>query len=260
MTGVERVIDLNADLGESYGNWTMGDDPAMLDVVTSANIACGFHAGDPSTIRRTVEAAAARGVAIGAHVAYPDLVGFGRRRLDIEPADLIADLLYQLSALSGLCRVAGTALRYVKAHGALYHRVNDDTVQAGAFAEAVALFDLALPVLGAAGPMVDEAVARGLRVVSEGLADRAYRPDGTLVPRSEPGAVHADARAVADQAVALARGGAMQSICLHGDSPHAVANAYAVRERLLDAGFVLRSFVGTASSGPGHGVPPSPRS
>lgn len=241
-----RVIDLNADLGESFGNWTMGDDIAMLDVVTSANIACGFHAGDPSTIRRTVEAAAARHVVIGAHVGYPDLVGFGRRRLDVEPTDLIADVLYQLGALDGLCRVAGTTVRYVKAHGALYHRVNSDVVQARAFADAVALLDSSLPILGASGPMVDEAVAKGLRIVSEGLADRAYRDDGTLVPRTEPGAVHTDPAAVAGQALALAGGAAMQSICLHGDSPHAVANAYAVRQRFLDEGYVLRPFVDVA--------------
>ena len=127
-----RLIDLNADLGESFGQWTMGDDAAMLDLVTSANVACGFHAGDPRTIRRTVDLAVERGVVIGAHVAYPDLVGFGRRAMDIDPADLAADVLYQLGALDGLCRVAGTNVRYVKPHGALYHRVNADPAQADA--------------------------------------------------------------------------------------------------------------------------------
>ncbi len=237
------VIDLNADLGESFGNWSMGDDVAMLDVVTSANIACGFHAGDPSAIRRTVRAAAERNVAIGAHVGYPDLVGFGRRRMDVEPDDLTADVLYQLGALEGMCRVAGVRLRYVKAHGALYHRVNSDLPQARAFAHAIALFDPTLPILGADGPLTAEAVANGLRVVGEGLADRAYRDDGTLVPRSQPGAVHSDPEAVAAQAVALARRQEIGSICLHGDSPNAVANAREVRSRLRREGFTVQSFV-----------------
>ncbi len=237
------VIDLNADLGESFGNWSMGDDAAMLDVVTSANIACGFHAGDPSAIRRTVHAATERNVVIGAHVGYPDLVGFGRRRMDVEPDDLTADVLYQLGALDGLCRVAGARLRYVKAHGALYHRVNSDPVQARALAHAVALFDSTLPILGAEGPLVVEAATNGLRVVGEGLADRAYRDDGTLVPRSEPGAVHSDPGAVATQAVALASRKGIGSICLHGDTPNAVSNAHAVRSRLLSEGFTVQSFV-----------------
>ena len=237
------VIDLNADLGESFGNWSMGDDEAMLDVVTSANIACGFHAGDPSAIRRTVRAAVERNVVIGAHVGYPDLVGFGRRRMDVEPDDLIADVLYQLGALDGMCRVAGTRLRYVKAHGALYHRVNSDLLQARAFAHAVALFDSTLPLLGADGPLVAEADENGLRVVGEGLADRAYLDDGTLVPRSEPGAVHSDPEAVAVQAVALARREGIGSICLHGDSPNAASNAREVRTRLLREGFIMQSFV-----------------
>ena len=241
--GPVPVIDLNADLGESFGNWSMGDDEAMLDVVTSANVACGFHAGDPSAIRRTVRAAVERGVVIGAHVGYPDLVGFGRRRMDVDPEDLTADVLYQLGALDGLCRVAGARLRYVKAHGALYHRVNSDLGQARAFAHAVALFDSTLPILGANGPLVAEAVVHGLRVVGEGLADRAYRDDGTLVPRGEPGAVHTDPEAVAVQAVALARREGIGSICLHGDSPNAVLNAREVRTRLLRSGFIVRSFV-----------------
>ena len=221
----------------------MGDDEAMLDVVTSANIACGFHAGDPSAIRRTVRAAVERNVVIGAHVGYPDLVGFGRRRMDVEPDDLIADVLYQLGALDGMCRVAGTRVRYVKAHGALYHRVNSDLLQARAFAHAVALFDSTLPLLGADGPLVAEADENGLRVVGEGLADRAYLDDGTLVPRSEPGAVHSDPEAVAVQAVALARREGIGSICLHGDSPNAASNAREVRTRLLREGFIMQSFV-----------------
>ncbi len=242
------VIDLNADLGESFGNWSMGDDAAMLDVVTSANIACGFHAGDPSAIRRTVQEAVDRDVVIGAHVGYPDLVGFGRRRMDVAPDDLIADVLYQIGALDGLCRVAGARLRYVKAHGALYHRINSDVVQARAFANAVALYDSTLPILGADGPLSVEAAANGLRVVGEGLADRAYRDDGTLVPRGEPGAVHSDSEDVAVQAIALARRSEIGSVCLHGDSPNAVSNAREVRARLLREGFTVRSFVDSLES------------
>lgn len=236
-------VDLNADLGESFGNWTMGDDAPMLDVVTSANIACGFHAGDPRTIRRTVTLAAAANVTIGAHVAYPDLVGFGRRALDIDPADLEADVLYQLGALDGLCRVAGTNVRYVKPHGALYHRVNSDPAQAEALARAVASFDSSMPLLGAAGPLLDIAARYGLRVVAEGLTDRAYRPDGTLVPRSEPGAVHHDSATVSAQALALATTGRVGSLCLHGDTANAAEHARAVRRALEEQGFELRSFV-----------------
>ena len=238
-----RRIDLNADLGESFGNWTMGDDAAMLAVVTSANVACGFHAGDPGTIRRTVTLAAQANVTIGAHVAYPDLVGFGRRALDIDPADLEADVLYQLGALDGLCRVAGTNVRYVKPHGALYHRVNADPVQAEALARAVVAFDSSMPLLGAAGPLLDFAARYGLRTVAEGLTDRAYRPDGTLVPRSETGAVHQDSATVSAQALALATTGRVGSLCVHGDTANATDHARAVRLALEEQGFELRSFV-----------------
>lgn len=241
--GRVKVIDLNADLGESFGNWRMGDDAALLDVVTSANVACGFHAGDPRTIRRTVELAAERGVVIGAHVAYPDLVGFGRRALDIDPADLEADVLYQLGALDAMCRVAATTVRYVKPHGALYHRVNADPAQAEALARAVAAFDATLPLLGAAGPLIDAAARHGLRVVGEGLTDRAYRPDGSLVPRGESGAVHNDSDAIVAQALLLAARPAIDSLCLHGDTANAADHARAVRQALSDCRYELRSFV-----------------
>jgi 5-oxoprolinase (ATP-hydrolysing) subunit A len=239
----ERVIDLNADLGESFGNWTMGDDAAMLAIVTSVNIACGFHAGDPLTIRRTIEQAAALNVVIGAHVAYPDLVGFGRRVMEIEPNALEADVLYQLSALDGMCRVAGTKVRYVKPHGALYHRVNSDPIQAKALAAAVYAFDKTLPLLGAQGPLAIEAAARGMTVVGEGFPDRAYQPDGSLMPRSEPGAVHTDPLAVAQQARDLARTQRFGSLCLHGDTPNASHHAVGVRSALIEAGYTLRPFV-----------------
>ncbi len=236
------LVDLNSDLGESFGSWRMGDDAAMLDLVTSANIACGFHAGDPRTIRRTVELAAERDVVIGAHVAYPDLVGFGRRAMDVDPDDLEADVLYQLGALDGLCRVAGTSVRYVKPHGALYHRVNADPDQAEALARAVLRFNPTLALLGAAGPLLEAARRHGLRVVDEGLTDRAYRPDGSLVPRSEPGAVHVDSVTVTAQALALAARG-VRSLCVHGDTPGAVSHARAARVGLVDAGYELASFM-----------------
>lgn len=241
------TIDLNADLGESFGNWSMGDDEAMLDVVTSANVACGFHAGDPLTIRRTVHLAADRGVVIGAHVAYPDLVGFGRRIIEIEPEALEADVLYQLCALDGICRTAGTAVRYLKAHGALYHRTATDPAQAAAVVRALLAFDRTLPILCTGrGVIGDVARAHGLSVIDECFADRAYRPDGTLVPRNEPGAVHHEPSVVADQALALLDTGRYGSICLHGDTPGAVAHARAVRAALVGSGTRVEPFVAGA--------------
>jgi 5-oxoprolinase (ATP-hydrolysing) subunit A len=245
MDSVAPWIDLNADLGESYGNWRMGDDGAMLDVVTSANIACGFHAGDPLTIRSTVRQAVARNVVIGAHIAYHDLVGFGRRTIDIEPDALEADVLYQLAALDGICRSEGSKVRYVKAHGALYHRMNSDPVQAAAVVSAVRAFDPSLTLLGApVGVTADTATGAGAKVHSECFADRVYNADGvTLVSRSLPGSVLHDSAEVAAQALSLARTGRFQSICVHGDTPGAVAHAGAVRETLEQSGFVIRSFL-----------------
>ena len=178
-------IDLNADLGESFGTWVLGDDEAMLDVVTSANVACGFHAGDATTIRRTVAAAAARGVVVGAQVGYRDLAGFGRRRIDMDAADLTADVLYQLGALEAMCRVAGTRVAYVKPHGALYTTAAVDEVQARAVVDAVAAYDPSLPLLGQPGSvLLQVASSAGLPVVAEAFADRGYAADGRLVPRS----------------------------------------------------------------------------
>ena len=253
-------IDLNSDLGEGYGSWSSGDDAAMLDLVTSANIACGFHAGDPSTILATLRAAAERGVAVGAHLAYPDLVGFGRRALDIAPDDLYADSIYQLGALRGLATVAGTEVRYVKPHGALYNRIVVDSVQAGAVAAAVAAVDPALAVLGLGGEIERAAAERGLRFEREGFPDRGYSPDGTLAPRGTPGALVVDPDEVAARAVAMARGRVVAvdgselavspaSLCLHGDSPSAVANGRAVRAALDEAGIRVRPFL---AAGPGR--------
>jgi 5-oxoprolinase (ATP-hydrolysing) subunit A len=238
-------IDLNADLGESYGNWRMGDDAAMLGVVTSANIACGFHAGDPLTIRNTVRLAVAQDVVIGAHIAYHDLAGFGRRTIDIEADALEADVLYQLAALDGICRSEGSKVRYVKAHGALYHRMNSDPVQAAAVVSAVRAYDPSLTLLGApVGQTASAASEGGTTVHGECFADRIYNADGvTLKSRTLPGSVLHDSEAVAAQAMSLARTGRYQSICLHGDTPGAVSHAKAVRETLEHSGFVIRSFL-----------------
>jgi UPF0271 protein len=252
---VASTIDLNADLGESFGPWSMGDDPAMLDVVTSANVACGFHAGDPLTLSRTCHEAAARGVVVGAQVGYRDLVGFGRRHLDMSPEELGADVLYQLGALDAMARGAGTQVRYVKPHGALYHTVVRDEALADAVIGAVRRYDSTLHVVGMPGSLLLEvAEEAGLVAVPEAFADRAYNPDGTLVPRGEPGAILNDPAEVAARMVRLVTEGVVpavdgtdvmvhaSSICTHGDSPGAVAMARAVREALLAAGVSLRPF------------------
>lgn len=249
-----KAIDLNSDLGESYGAWRMGDDAAMLDIVSSANVACGFHAGDPSGILRTLRAAAQRGVTVGAHVSYPDLVGFGRRDMDIAPADLTADVIYQIGALQGLAAAAGTTVRYVKPHGALYNRIAVDAVQGAAVIAAIKTVDPALALMGLAGAQIlDQARAAGLAVVAEAYADRAYTPKGHLVPRREPGAVLHDASLIAARMVRLATEGVVeasdgsairleaQSICVHGDSPGAVAIAREVRRRLEEHGLGVAS-------------------
>jgi 5-oxoprolinase (ATP-hydrolysing) subunit A len=238
-------VDLNADVGESYGAWTLGDDEAVLDVVTSANVACGFHAGDPLTLRRTVAAAAARGVVVGAQVSYPDLVGFGRRDMELTAEEITADVLYQVGALSGLARAAGVEVRYVKPHGALYNRAARDP----AVAAAVAAGAGELPVLLLAGSPGQRAVG----ALGECFADRGYTPDGRLVPRREPGAVLTDPREVAERAVRMAAGSVPAvdgtpvpvdavSICLHGDTPGAAALARAVRAALAGAQVALAPF------------------
>ncbi|WP_392543599.1 LamB/YcsF family protein [Oryzobacter telluris] len=253
-------IDLNADLGESFGTWVLGDDDAMLGVVTSANVACGFHAGDATTIRRTVAAAAARGVVVGAQVGYRDLAGFGRRRIDIAPADLTADVLYQLGALEAMCRVASTRVAYVKPHGALYTTAAVDEGQARAVVEAVVAYDATLPVLGLPGSVLLRVAAEaGVPTVAEAFADRGYAPDGHLVPRSSPGAVLHDPEEVAARVVRLVTEGtvvavdgsvvqvAARSVCTHGDTPGAVAIAAAVRSALEAAGVVIEPFVASGS-------------
>lgn len=248
-------IDLNSDLGESYGAWSMGDDEAMLSIVSSANIACGFHAGDPTGIFKTVKAAAANGVVIGAHVSYPDRVGFGRRDMDVTPEDLIADVIYQIGALKGIAAAAGTTVRYVKPHGALYNRIAHDSKQGQAVVDGIKAVDPSLVLMGLANaPILDLASKAGLSVVAEAFADRAYTPDGQLVSRREKGAVLHDADQIADRMVQLARQGTLeaidgsvikieaQSICVHGDSPGAVDIAREIRRRFETDGIAVRSF------------------
>jgi 5-oxoprolinase (ATP-hydrolysing) subunit A len=232
----------------------MGDDEALLDVVTSANVACGFHAGDPVTMLRTCRAAAAHDVTVGAHPSYPDLVGFGRRHLEMSAEELTAVTVYQVGALDACCRAAGMRLAYVKPHGALYHDVSCDAALARAFL--LGVVEVApLAVLGPAGSELLIAAAElGLRTASEVFADRGYRPDGSLVPRGESGAIVDDADAVAERVVAMVTQGTVRavdgtvvrvvadSICLHSDTPGAVALARRVRETLEGEGIKLGPF------------------
>jgi UPF0271 protein len=248
-------IDLNADLGEGFGRWKLGDDEALLDIVTSANMACGFHAGDPSTMRRLCDAASAIGVAVGAQVGYRDLAGFGRRRIDYDLDELRDDIVYQIGALQAFCRMAGDRVRYVKPHGALYNTAAVDPGQASAVVAAVAGYDRALPLLCQPGSVLARAAdAAGLTVVGEGFADRGYRPDGTLMPRSAEGALIHEPEAVVARAVRMAVDGEVTtsdgivvpcrvaSICVHGDTPGAVALAGRVRAGLESAGLLLAAF------------------
>ncbi|MBK0868389.1 MULTISPECIES: LamB/YcsF family protein [unclassified Saccharopolyspora] len=251
-------IDLNSDLAEGFGRWELGDDAALLAVVTSANVACGFHAGDPSVIRRACAEAAAREVAVGAQVGYRDLAGFGRRFIDVPPRELTDEVLYQLAALDGLARVEGTEVTYVKPHGALYNAIVRDEQQAAAVVDAVTAYDRNLAVLGLPGSKwLELAESAGLRTVREAFADRAYTPQATLVSRREPGAVLHDPDAIAQRCLRLANGEPIeavdgsevavhaQSICVHGDSPGAVVIAETLRDRLLAQGVELAPFAPT---------------
>ncbi|AVH38192.1 MULTISPECIES: LamB/YcsF family protein [Pseudomonas] len=251
------TIDINSDLGESFGAWHMGDDASMLDVVTSANVACGFHAGDPAGILRTLKAAAAKQVAIGAHVAYPDKVGFGRRNMDVASDELTADVIYQIGALQGLAKAAGTCVRYVKPHGALYNTIAHDRRQALAVIEAIRAVDPTLILVGLAGSsLIELARNEGLQCIAEAFADRAYTPQGTLVSRREPGAVLHDPAHVAQRMLRLVEDGTVEaidgsltqiqadSICVHGDSPAAVDMARELRRVLEQANITLQPFAG----------------
>ena len=243
------MIDLNSDLGEGFGIWRLGDDDALLDVVTSANAACGFHAGDPPTMRSVAVRATERGVAVGAQVAYRDLAGFGRRHIEIDPAELTDDVVYQIGALDAFCRVAGSRVRYVKPHGALYNRCVVDAEQARAVVTAVREVDPGLPVLGLPGSaLLREADRAGLQAVPEGFADRGYTAEGRLVPRGESCALVTEPAAVVERALRMAESGTVaavdgtvlrvdvRSLCVHGDTPGAVALAQHVRAALEAAG------------------------
>lgn len=247
-------VDLNSDMGEGYGAWRMGDDMALLAHVSSANIACGFHAGDPDTMARTASAAAERGVAIGAHPSLPDLQGFGRRVMQLSESEAYGFTLYQAAALAGFARASGTTLRHVKAHGALYNMAAKDAKLAGAICRAVRDFDPALVVFALAGSvMVEVARDMGLAVAQEVFADRSYQADGSLTPRGQPGALIteldtsiAQVRRMLHEGHVRAQSGAdvaiqADTVCLHGDQPGAVVYAAALREALVADGVVIRA-------------------
>ena len=249
------TVDLNSDLGEGFGHWDLGDDDALLAVVTSANIACGYHAGDASIMRRICERAVAANVAIGAQVGYRDLAGFGRRFIDVEPDALTQDVVYQIGALDAFARVAGSRVRYVKTHGALYNAIVSHEEQAAAVVRAVTDLDPTLSLVGLPGSSVLRlAEEAGLRTVQEAFADRAYTPEGTLVSRRLAGAVLHDPEEIARRCVAMATGQPVtdvdggplrlspDSICVHGDTPGAVGIARAVSDALAAAGIVLAPF------------------
>ena len=245
-------IDLNCDMGESFGRYTLGEDSVLLDIVTSANIACGFHAGDPVVMADTVQQAVRKEVAIGAHPGYPDLQGFGRRAMALSPSELIAVILYQIGALAGFTRAAGTRLSHVKPHGALYNTAARDKVIAEAVVKAVKSFDPSIIVVTLPGSILQNiAESQGLRVAAEGFADRAYQADGSLVPRSQPDAVIHNPDHVAERAVRMVTNQRVQSytgedivlnidtLCVHGDTPGAAQIAQKVRTALEGAGVVL---------------------
>ncbi|MFE0092018.1 LamB/YcsF family protein [Streptomyces sp. NPDC058991] len=249
-------IDLNADLGEGFGRWRLTDDEELLSVVTSANVACGFHAGDAATMRRVCALATERGVRIGAQVSYRDLAGFGRRPMDVPADELAAEVAYQIGALEVFARAAGARVSYVKPHGALYNRVVHDEQQAEAVVAGVMLTGERLPLLGLPGSVLHTIAEKaGLPVVTEAFADRAYTVDGTLVPRGRAGAVLTDADAVVERSVSMARFGIVtshcgrsvgvraRSLCLHGDTEGAVALARRVRGRLEESGVRVEAFV-----------------
>jgi len=234
-------IDLNCDLGESFGRYTLGNDAAIMPYITSANIACGFHAGDPGVMGATVRLAKQHGVAIGAHPGWPDLQGFGRRAMQLPPAEVEALVLYQIGALAAFAKAEGLALQHVKPHGALYNQAAAEIELAQAIAQGVKRFSPDLVLVGLAGSrLVEAGRALGLRVADEAFPDRAYNPDGTLKPRSEPGAVLDAPQQVAENALRLAREGVhfgdrqvpVETLCLHGDHPGAQENARLVRETL----------------------------
>ncbi len=247
-------IDLNCDMGESFGAYTLGADAALMPLITSANIACGFHAGDPLVLDRAVALAKKYSVAVGAHPGFPDLAGFGRREMRLNAEEIENSVLYQIGALAAFCRAHGVLLAHVKAHGALYNMAANDSAMARGIARGIARFDRRLVMVGLASSqaMADAAAAEGLAYAREAFADRAYAPDGTLQSRAVPGALIIDPARAAKQAVDVARGFVIahdgtrmqinvETICLHGDNPAALANAQAVRRALADAGIEVKA-------------------
>lgn len=243
-----HIIDLNADAGEGFGAYAIGADADLLRSVTSLNVACGFHAGDPAVIRHAIRSAAAAGVSVGAHPGFPDLQGFGRRPMHVPPAELVAMLIYQIGAVAALAAAEGVRLRHVKAHGALYNMAAADAALAGAIAEATAAFEGLWVFAPVHSAMAEAAASRGIRVAYEAFLDRGYRGDGTLVPRSEPGALVTDPALVAKRAVEFATAGTVtavdrtrlalrpRTLCVHSDTPGAGALAAAARAALEAAG------------------------
>jgi UPF0271 protein len=250
-------MDLNADLGEGFGRWSLGDDDALIEVITSANVACGFHAGDPMIMRRVCRAARERSVAVGAQFSYRDLAGFGRRPMQIPAEELTADIVYQIGGLDACARAEGTRVSYVKPHGALNNVSAVDDEQAAAIVAAVLAIDATLPVLALPGSKLEEhARAAGVPTIAEAYPDRAYEADGQLVNRSHPGAVLHDVDLITERAVQLAIGGRVlaqdgteiliraQSLCLHGDNPASVQAARSVADALRRNGVTLSGFTG----------------
>ncbi|HEU5431801.1 MAG TPA: 5-oxoprolinase subunit PxpA [Thermomicrobiales bacterium] len=250
-----RAIDLNSDLGEAFGAHRIGYDDELFDLISSANVACGFHGGDPRVMERTVAACATRGIGVGAHPSFPDLVGFGRRDIAATPDEIRADTLYQIGALAAFCRAAGVPMQHVKAHGALYNRAIKEGAASEAIAAAVAAYDPGLVMLAQPGSRLFAAAeAAGLPTAREGFVDRAYNTDGTLVNRRLPGAVITDPDSAAERALRLVVDGkltaidgteltlAVDSLCIHSDTPGAVAIARAVRQRFAQAGIAIRPF------------------
>lgn len=247
-------IDLNSDLGEAFGPWPMGQDALLMPIISSANVACGFHAGDPATMRATVRLARAHGVAVGAHPGLPDLVGFGRREMQVKPQEVEDLVLYQIGALAAVAKSEGVRLQHVKAHGALYNMACRDEGLAEAIARAVLAFDPTLVLFGLPGSaLIQAGLDAGLPVAAEAFADRAYLPDGSLAPRSLPGSVIHDLDTVVERAVAMVteqsvvttEGGRIRfeadTLCLHGDTPGAATLAAAIRRGLLEAGVTIAS-------------------
>lgn len=249
-------ISLNTDIGEGFGPWRIAEDEALLGLVSDANLACGFHASDPDIMRATCRTAAEKGVSVAAQVGYPDLRGFGRRYIDMDPRSIVNDVLYQLGALEAFQRVEGLKVAYLKVHGALYHAAVSRPDYAEAIVEAVTIFDPVMPVMCQPGTTLSARVeAAGLPMIREGYVDRAYTADGLLVPRGQPGAVITDVSECAARAVRLARDGlvtcadgssitmAVDSLCIHSDSPGAPEIAHAVRAALESAGVEVKALV-----------------